>query len=358
MNRVCIIGAGKTGRGFIARLLQQDNREILFIDNNRELVDTLNINGCFKVRFFNNEPTFKVSNYSAATWDNADLDDIDLIFVSVGGSNLTDVGINLSKLLKPDKRYYIIVCENAKDPARILAEAIGKENVSVSESTVFCTTIEDRDTDILSEHYPFLQYDSKPFNGYNPKLNGLKGIDDFQNFLTRKLYTYNSASCIIAYLGYIKGYTVYSDAANDKDILELLDKNYRIINRVLCKEYGYDEKEQEEFADLSREKFLDRNILDTIERNAREPHRKLVKGERVIGPLELIEKYGEDTYVMELTIAAMLLYDSDKETKWRKIRVENTMEQILTDICGLQQNSPVFNKILDKTKSLKEYLNA
>ena len=40
MSKVVIIGAGKTGRGFLARLLK--DQEIVFIDKNRELIEALN----------------------------------------------------------------------------------------------------------------------------------------------------------------------------------------------------------------------------------------------------------------------------------------------------------------------------
>ena len=47
-SKIVIIGAGKTGRGFIARLL--NGNEIIFIDKNRALVDALNSEK--KVLFF------------------------------------------------------------------------------------------------------------------------------------------------------------------------------------------------------------------------------------------------------------------------------------------------------------------
>ena len=34
MSKIIVIGAGKTGRGFIGRLLQEAGKEIVFIDKN------------------------------------------------------------------------------------------------------------------------------------------------------------------------------------------------------------------------------------------------------------------------------------------------------------------------------------
>lgn len=356
MSKITIIGAGKTGRGFIGRLIAESNTEFSFIDKDENLVKNLNENP-FKVSFFGGvREDMEVSGYKAYTWDNADLSDTELILVSVGGTNLKDVGESLKKLLKADKKYYIITCENYSNPAGKLKDAIGLDNVLVSEATVFCTTIDNGSLDISSENYPYLQFNADLLGGYVPSVKAIKPVENFGNFLTRKLFTYNAASCIIAYLGWLDGYEDYAKAANDENILALLDKNYEITNRVLCKEFGYDEKDQAEFALLSRNKFTDKTIVDTVARNAREPQRKLGSAERIIGPMLVIDKYGEDTSVLEKTAAAMLLYDNDGEDEWRKIKTENTPEKILTNICGLDKESRLFEGILRYYNELKEVI--
>ena len=288
---------------------------------------------------------YVVNNYKACTWETADLEDAELILVSVGGQNLKDAGESLAKLLKDDKHYYIITAENASHPSKTLRDAIGKDNISVSEATVFCTTIENGGIDINSENYPYLQCDADLLEGYVPTAHTLKPIGNFSNFLTRKLFTYNAASCVIAYLGWQKGYSNYADAANDTEILELLDRNYEATNRVLCKEFGYEEADQKEFAALSKAKFCDRTIIDTVARNARDPQRKLGANERIIGPIKLLHKYAEDASVLERTAAAAILYDQEGEDAWRAIKAEKTNEQILTDICVLNAGSKIFENI-------------
>lgn len=353
MSKAVIVGAGKTGRGFIARLIHKDYDEIIFIDKNADLVNELNSRGGFNVNFFGGErESVKITNYKAETWENADLEDAELILVSVGGSNLCDVGASLKSKLKDGTKYFIITCENASKPSKTLKDAIGSNMVRVSESTVFCTTIEDSANDkastvldINSENYPYLQFDADLLDGYVPEAKALRPTKDFGNFLTRKLYTYNAASCVIAYLGYIKGYTDYAMAANDEEIQKELDRNYEETNKAMCREFGYDSEDQKEFALLSRKKFCSKTIIDTVARNAREPQRKMKFGERVIGPMLLLEKYGLDTSVLEKTTAAMLVYDNEGEEEWRKIKTENTNSEILEKICGLDKNSPIFNRI-------------
>lgn len=348
-----MIGAGKTGRGFLGRLLHEAGEELLFVDKNEELVKQLNEEKEFQIRFFGNvrEP-YTVDRFFACTWEDADFTDTELIFVSVGGQNLTQVGAWLSEKLADDRHYYIIAAENASRPSDTLKAAIGKDNISVSESTVFCTTIEDGELNINSENYPYLQCNADMLDGYVPAAKTIKPIDHFSDFLTRKLYTYNAASCVIAYLGWTKGYTNYADAANDEEIQGLLDANYAVTNKVLCAEYGYEERDQAEFAALSKAKFCDRTIIDTVSRNARDPQRKLGGSERIIGPVRLLHKYGEDASVLEKTAAAAILYDHDGEDAWKAIKAEKTPEQILTDICGLEECSEIFQNIMKYVKLL------
>lgn len=346
MSKIVVVGAGKTGRGFIGRLLCEDNAEIMFIDKDKALVDELNAKKEFTVRFFGGvREDFKVTNFSAYTWENADLGDSDLILVSVGGQNLKDVGASLSPLLKDDKHYTIITCENSSKPSVVLGEAIGNKDISVSESTVFCTTTDDG-LNIDSENYPYLQCNADLLGGYEMKIKGIRPIDNFGNFLTRKLYTYNAASCVIAYLGYIKGYSDYAKAANDPEILELLDKNYEVTNKVLCKEFGYDEADQAEFAALSKEKFCSKVIVDTVARNARDPERKLAKGERIMGPMVMIYENGIMPEVLIKTAAAALLYDNEKDVTWREMKAAKSKGEILTELCGLEAGSELYEAIL------------
>lgn len=357
MSKIAVIGAGKTGRGFIGRLLAEAGSEIMFVDKNAELVEALNREKSFAVSFFgNSRESMTVGNYTAYTWENADFSDAELILVSVCGQNLQDAGRALAEKLDGNREYYIITCENASSPSKKVREAIGKKNVCVSEATVFCTTIENGGLNINSENYPYLQCDADLLCGYVPPVRSITPVGQFSNFLTRKLFTYNAASCVIAYMGWLKGYTDYADAANDAEILRMLDANYEVTNRVLCKEFGYTPEDQKEFALLSKQKFCDRTIADTVARNAREPQRKITKEERIIGPILLIHQYGENAEVLEKTAAAMLLYDNEGEDAWRAIRAEHSKEEILKEYAGLSEEHPAFGRILAYSREFEEML--
>ncbi len=354
MEKIVMIGAGKTGRGYIARLAAESDKALYFVDTNEELVKKLNEKGSFTVKFFGNcRPAMEISGYTAKTPDEAVIDDADLILVSVGGMNLDAVGAYLKEKLGDERTYTVITCENAASPAAKLAAVIGKKNVNVSEATVFCTTVADGELNIASENYPYLQCDKVLLKGYEPTIKGIRPIEGFENLLTRKLFTYNAASAIISYIGWYKGYTVYAEAANDPEILDKMDRNYAATNRVMCKKFGYTVEDQAEFAALSKKKFCDPTIVDTIARNAHEPQRKLGPKERIIGPLKLMFEMGEDTEILEETAACALIYEMDGEEKWDAIKA-NGKEYILTEICGLEKGSELFNRLLKKACELEE----
>lgn len=323
-----ILGAGKTGRGFLARMLYEAGIEPTLIDTSKLLIDELKGRKSFYVRFFgDSRPPIQipVSTAMYATTPEAELEiaGSDVILVSVGASNIPDVGRKIGASLAHRKKttpLLIITAENAIEPANKLDSIIRQEfdgatygndvQYIISEAAVFCSTIEQPGSpvDILSEAYDGLPYDATripessllpPF--FSPESN-------FPLLLTRKIFTYNAASAVIAYLGSYKGYEWYADAANDEDIVAILDRFYEEINELLCHVYSIPEEDQKQFAQASKTKFQNTVIRDSIERNTRDAMRKLASDERMVGPLLLARAHGRALKTMHLVIAAAIVY--------------------------------------------------
>jgi len=342
MNRITVIGAGKTGRGFLARLAAESNIAVDFIDKDTALIDSLQSTGQYTVHFFGGkrEPVL-ISGYSIKSWEDPELSFNDLILVSVGQTNLPEVGKQLKEKLPTGKKYRIITCENGIGPASLLSKAIGLPNVQVSEAAVFCTTTDEGTPDIRSEDYPVLPFDSDLLPGYVPPISAFEPQNHFENVLKRKIYTYNAASAVIAYMGWLYGYKDYASAANDSRIAVLLDTNYASTNRAICAEFGCTASDQERFAALSRAKFCNPEIKDSIARNARDARRKLGKTERIIGSLNLLKKHEEDYSVLCKTAAAALLYSKVEESEITppekllsevsELNDDGTIEEIMND---------------------------
>lgn len=327
---IVILGAGRTGRGFLARLLA-DQAHITFIDKNPALIQALNAAGQFTVAFFDESPSVTISGYRALhTQDAACQEAIaaaDAILVSVRGENGADAGEWLTAMGAAGKP--VVACENATVPAKLLG---GVWAAQAASAAIFCTTIENGSLDILSESYPALHACEKA-----ACLAGLKGMiiePDFDALMHRKIYTYNAASGIIAYIGWGKGYESYADAANDPEIDTLLDSFYQAINAAICAEYPVTPDAQATFAAFSKKKFQNRAIADTVERNAASPLRKLGPEERLMAPIRLIRAHGgcADALILAAAYAA----------KMARI----TTPAALAEVTGLNENDPLVTQIL------------
>lgn len=314
MKKAVIIGAGQTGRGFIAPILQENGYELVFLDKDQELAEQLKREGRYEVRYFGNQKEARtVSGFRVfsmeepeAVWETAEAD---VVFVSVFASHIPELTehFKAAAAKRREGRLTILCCENGVDVKRPLVES-GLEAV-ISEGIIFCTTLRPRpdSLDLISQDYPELPVDGS-VEGLNIHIEGIPLEMNFPALIQRKIYTYNFISAIVAYLGSYKGYEVYGDAANDEEIARVIADTVPVISRVIGRKYQVPYEVQEEFTNRAVSKFRNREIYDTIYRNARQAERKLGREERLLTPLRLAWEYREDTRNMELVTAAAVFY--------------------------------------------------
>lgn len=367
-EHVVIIGAGGSGRGFIARLLQEENVKLCFVDQNVELVEALNKRGQYGIQVGAKASKTVIRNYEAFVPDDEKAvtraAQADWIFTAVGEEHLKELMPFLEKVtVKKGEPVRIVACENGIAPKVVFRRALEgskAQDSMITQGVIFCTSIPEREgsLDIISEDYPELPYDIDeelfrlPFAHFpaTPRLDRL---------LQRKIYTYNCLSACISYLGAYLKYDIYSDAANDGVIRQYCTLLLTGLNRTLCRCMDVEPKEQTEFSKRALKKFSNPNISDTIQKNARSAVRKLAPTERIMGPMRLMEQEGEDTFVLRLVAAAALLYlERNEDLKYQNkeypdaislFRVLNpqTNEREIQCICGILEE-------LRKGKNLKE----
>lgn len=335
---ICILGAGLSGRGFLARLLCGQAR-ITFIDQDQSLVKALREAGQYAVRHFDGRIMRSVSGYEVfSTEDEAcrqALSEADLVLSCVRAENAPQAGRWLASVC--DVPVPIIACENALDPAASLQM---DNSWQVESAAIFCTTIADGAVDILSEDVDELIVSRGPTSALLEGREGFQLVDSFHQLMMRKIYTYNAASAIIAYLGAEKGYEEFSQAARDDEIDKALEQFYDNVNLSICAEYGVDPTEQAKFAAASRAKFRNPDILDSVKRNAASPQRKLSAQERIIAPAQLIRKHGGNAQPLVKTAAAALRYAGVKHKEEAKL--------LLKSVSGLDENDDLMRRILDE----------
>ena len=366
--QVAIVGAGRTGRGFVGRLLVDHDVPFILIDADRGIVGKLRMPDGYRVDFFTGRQDIVCRHNGAFHTSDPKLSEmwsgIEVVFVSVGASRLEELGRWLAALVPGLAPVPVVLCENAIDPAASVrrgAESAGISSMDFAEryvllpAAVFCTTVEPvaGKTDIVSEEYDRLEYSAHAAVQISEKLPFLFPRDDFDLLIRRKIYTYNAASAVIAYLGWWMEHETLAEAVADPRVAGILDAAYGEINRAISAGYGVEMAEQEAFATRSLKKFANPLIVDSVERNAREPLRKLGRNERIIAPALLVLEQGGDTSPFELTAALALLYSSEVE----KSDIQGNFDgwrSVLTRVTSLPAGHPLVERIVSMCGSFEE----
>lgn len=363
-----IFGAGKIARGFIAHLLALSHEDFIFVEKAQELVDLLNDRKQYTINILGApEKNMLVSGVKALSY--ADRDKISsaiakasLLFTAVGGKNLAEIVPVLVKGLTArfeagnDKTLNIITCENWKQPADLLRKEIMlnlnakyqdqfDKLVGISEAVVMRSAIEagcealKADPLVINvQDYWTLPVDASGIKGKLPEIEGIKLIESFEGFLERKFYTYNAANGTVSYLGYLRGHSLISEAAADPEILEILSGVYLETGAALAKKFNLKPEDQLAFGKTSLAKLQDRAIVDTLERNARDPVRKLGPQDRLVGPARLVLENGGVPACLSLAIAAAIHYDEPSDgiaLELKRMREEEGVDSILENICRI-----------------------
>jgi mannitol-1-phosphate 5-dehydrogenase len=250
----------------------------------------------------------------------------------------------------------IVCCENWRQPAEMLREALKArladedraylaERVGIAEATVLRSCIEpteaQRAADPLAlqvQDYWELQIDAAALAEPLPAIMGLKPVERFHAALERKLFTYNAGNAVIGYLGARRGHHFLHEAATDPQILAVARGVYAEAGAAICAKHGYTREEQAAFAEQSLAKYQDAKIADPVERQVRDPIRKLGRHDRLIGPACLALEYGIRPWNLALAIAAALQYDNPHDpaaARLQRMMAEAGVDAVLREVCGI-----------------------
>ena len=381
----CVIfGAGKIARGFIGHLLYLSDIKFTFVEKFDGVVDLINERGQYFVNILGNaEDSCTVTGAKALRFTDSDgialaIADADAVFTAVGGKNLGDIAPLIAKGLKEKAarggKLNVVTCENWKLPANILRELIVpmlsadelayfEENVGITEAVIMRSAIES-DKEMLAkdplvvnvQNFWELPVDSSRLKGELPNIKGLKLIPEFTGFLERKFYTYNAANGTTSFLGALLGHEKIADAAHDERILEILEGVYYETATALSKKHNFPFDEQMAFTRTSKAKLQDYTIVDFIERNARDPIRKLGPDDRLVGSARLVLEYGIIPEHLCTAIAAAIYYYNETDEfaiKLKEIRETQGIDAVIRDVCKLDPDGTLGILIKEKIQLLK-----
>ena len=385
----CVIfGAGKIARGFVGHLLFLSKIDFTFVEKVDALVDLINERGQYTVNILGDASKntvvtgAKALKFSQAEEISHAIASADCVFNAVGGKNLDQIvpyltkGIELRARINP-KPLNIVTCENWKLPADILKKGISEsiceehraffeENVGITEAVIMRSAIEST-PDLLAidplvvnaQDFWEFPYDASRLKAPMPEgMICQKPIYEFTGFLERKFYTYNAANGTTSFVGALLGYKYIADAAHDERILQLLDGVYTETATALSKKHQFPFEEQWAFTRTSLRKLQDRNIVDYIERNARDPMRKLGPDDRLVGSARLCLEYGVKPESLAVAIACAMHYEEPTDEfaqRLAAIREEEGYDAILANVCKLDPNGELGMLVKEKIAQIKEW---
>lgn len=389
--RCVIFGAGKIARGFIGHLLYLSNIPFTFVEKADQLADLINERGQYTVNVLgHSDKNCVVTGAKALKFSQKDeitkaIAEADAIFDAVGGKNLPEIVPYLTAGIEAKARIggklNIVTCENWKKPADVLRDGISamisddarayfEENVGLTEAVIMRSAIES-DAELLKkdplivnvQNFWELPVDASRLKGELPPVMGLKLIHEFTGFLERKFYTYNAANGTVSFLGALLGYKKIADAAHDEWILKILDGVYSETARALSMKHHFPLDEQLAFTLTSKNKLQDYTIVDFIERNARDPIRKLGPDDRLVGSARLVEAFGIVPENLCTSIAAAIYYEEESDefaVKLREMRETEGIDYIIENVCKLDPNGALGTLIKEKIELLRKrgYIHA
>ena len=385
----CVIfGAGKIARGFVGHLLFLSNIDFTFVEKVDVLADLINERKQYTVNILgDSDKNTVVTGVSALKFSQeAQISEAiayaDCVFDSVGGKNLGEIvpfltkGIEMRAKVNP-KPLNIITCENWKLPADILRKGISEiiaedcraffeENVGITEAVIMRSAIEST-PELLAidplvvnaQDFWEFPFDASRLKAPMPEgMICLKPIYEFTGFLERKFYTYNAANGTTSFVGALLGYKYIADAAYDERILKLLDGVYTETATALSKKHNFPFDEQWAFTRTSLRKLQDRNIVDYIERNARDPMRKLGKDDRLVGSARLCLEYGVKPDSLAVAIACAMHYEEPTDEfaiKLAEMRKNEGYDAILSKVCSIEPDGELGMLVKEKIDLIKQW---
>lgn len=385
-----IFGGGKIARGFVAQLLYRSGFHTVFAVPHAEKARALNDKGSYYVNVMGNPAESQwISNYECICTADVEavaraIETADIGFTAVGGKNLGTLALTIAQayaLAAPrmgDRRFTIITCENWVDPGKQLRAAVLSalaeeelkrsfdEHIGISEAAILRSGVEATE-EVLSidenavsvTDYWELPVDAGRIKGEQICFEGVFYRDDFDSFLKRKLYTFNTTNATIAYLGCLRGIRLLADAANDADIVESVRKVHTEINPAIREEMGGALEEQYDFSQKAMRKYQDRSVTDFTERHARDPIRKLGPSDRIVGTLRLVEKYGMSYDELAMVLAAAIYYPVTNPEDASAVRLRELREEIgplgvMETVCEIGRDEKAAQTVLAKIEYLKK----
>lgn len=263
-KKAVIFGGGNIGRGFIGQLFSESGYEILFIDVDTALLETLNQRRQYHLQIVGNEgakdlwigPVQAIDGNNTAAVAKA-VAEAEIGATAVGANALKYIAGNLAagltlRAVNHAAPINFIICENLHGAAAhirtltekvidsagksYLAESVGFVNTVIGRMVPVPTpAMRSEDISLIRvEAYKELPVDRKGFVGIIPDITAMTAYDEFEVFTARKLYIHNCGHALMAYAGYQRGYEFGYEAMADAEVRDFMLAGLRESAAAIC----------------------------------------------------------------------------------------------------------------------------
>jgi mannitol-1-phosphate 5-dehydrogenase len=375
MMKALMFGAGNIGRGFLGQLFSESGYEVVFVDIDARIIAALNEQGSYRIRLVDNDQVedVRVGPVRALHVENTEavaeqVAVADIAATAVGVRALPDLashiaaGIARRAAQGVHDPLSIIVCENLKGAAEVLRRMVG-EHVPSSLQSFFHsyigfvdTVIErivprlapetraDDPTFVIAEPYRELPVDRRGFLGPIPEIAGMHVTDGFEAYTARKLYINNCGHAVLAYLGYLWGYSMGFEALENPTIRAMFDGAVSESKASIVAAHGVEAAWLDRHIAGLVHRFANRALGDEILRLARDPIRKLAPQDRLVGPARLAERAGVVPDCLAWSIAAGYCFDDDRDPIAGRLQqriASEGLDAVLADISDIRAEEPL-----------------
>ena len=368
-----IYGAGSIGRGFIGQLFSESGFEVVFIDQNKELIDRLNERKSYPIRFVKDTRNWEISVlHVRGVWSSdmeavlGEISTADVMATSVGKNVLPAIAPVIASALKlrwersVDAPLNIIVCENMVQANVYLGELIaghltGSETALFREKTGMVETCIGRNVPVMSprlqdgdplrviaEDYSELPIDRSSWLGELLQIKHMVPYEPFDFYIRKKLFMYNMAHAVAAYLGDILNLPALASAIHIPAIRYITSKALESI--IL-------------YSDELLYRFGNRQLGISVKRVAQDPIRKLGINDRLMGAAGLCLKHGVFPGHIAVGIAAAYYYHhaTDEESQVLHSYIEcEGIGKAIDKYSGIGLQHPLRETVLKLYRMLKD----
>lgn len=377
-KKVVIWGAGKIGRGVAADLFREAGYSIVFVDSNRQLIDTMNNKGQYTVIRYGDEGKKKktvIEDYLALHPSQgqalaAEIKDCEYLILSVlpgdigaAGQKLADV-VRMRMKKNIDRPMDIIILANVERPSAALKDSLAaglemrereylNQYIGLVDTVITTTALVPGENDLPEDSLTILTKGSEDillegpaFKGEKPKIKGISFRDDLYAEGLKKLYTYNLIHAVYAYVGYHKGYRRISECIKNEEIQKITDGALNEAGEALSAEFGFQDMDawNKKALDYINSPVLD----DTLDRVGADPMRKLMNRDRLTGPALLCKDHGIWPYYLTEVIAYAFLFEgsADQNASVLKEYAEHYgVKKAAQKYCGLEMEAELLQMI-------------